>query len=97
MGRANPVSFGRDLDVLLLLQKIRDEAHRFVIQYHRKVRGKKTIHSSLDDVHGVGPKRKAMLLKHFGSVESIRRADIDDLVVLPGMNQTVARALKEGL
>ena len=97
VGRANPVSFGRDLDVLLLLQKIRDEAHRFVIQYHRKVRGKKTIHSALDDVHGVGPKRKAMLLKHFGSVESIRRADIDDLVVLPGMNQTVARALKEGL
>ena len=97
MGRANPLSFGRDLDVLLLLQKIRDEAHRFVIQYHRKVRGKKAIHSILDDIHGLGPKRKAILLKHFGSVESVKKAHVDDLAVLPGMNRTVAKALKEGL
>ena len=97
MGRANPVSFGRDLDGLLLLQKIRDEAHRFAIQYHRKVRGKQAMHSTLDDIYGVGPKRKAMLLKHFGSVESVRAADLEALAVLPGMNHRVAQALKDGL
>lgn len=96
-GRANPVSFGRDLDGLLLLQKIRDEAHRFAIQYHRKVRRKKAVHSALDDIHGVGPKRRAMLLKHFGSVASVAAADLDVLAALPGLNHTIAQALKEGL
>ncbi|MDX2445987.1 MAG: excinuclease ABC subunit UvrC [Desulfobacterales bacterium] len=97
MGRANPVSFGRDLDVLLLLQKIRDEAHRFAIQYHRKLRGKQSMHSALDDISGVGPKRKAMLLKHFGSVASVGSADLKTLTALPGMNRKIARALKVGL
>ena len=97
LGRANPVSFGRDLDGLLLLQKIRDEAHRFALQYHRKLRGKQAMRSVLDDIHGVGPKRKAMLLKHFGNVESVSRADLDVLAALPGMNRKIAKALKEGL
>lgn len=97
MGRANPVSFGRDLDALLLLQNIRDEAHRFAIQYHRKLRDKQAIHSALDDIAGVGPKRKAMLLKHFGSVELIRTAGLDVLSSLPGMNRKIAKALHEGL
>ena len=96
-GRANPVSFGRDLDGLLLLQKIRDEAHRFAIQYHRKLRGKKAIHSALDDIPGIGPKRKAILLKHFGSVASVKKASMETLAELPGMNRRVAQALKEGL
>jgi excinuclease ABC subunit C len=97
MGRANPVAFGRDLDGLLLLQKIRDEAHRFALQYHRKLRGKQAMRSTLDDIYGVGPKRKAMLLKHFGSVESVKTADVEALVALPGMNRKIAKALKEGL
>ena len=96
-GRANPVSFGRDLDGLLLLQKIRDEAHRFAIQYHRKLRGKQAIHSALDDIPGIGPKRKAILLKHFGSVASVKKASMETLAELPGMNRRVAQALKEGL
>jgi len=97
MGRANPVSFGKDLDLLLLLQKIRDEAHRFAVRYHRKLRGKQAMHSALDDIYGVGPKRKAMLLKHFGSVESVGAAALETLALLPGMNRKIARALKEGL
>ncbi len=96
-GRANPVSFGRDLDGLLLLQKVRDEAHRFAIQYHRKLRGKQAMHSALDDIHGVGPKKKALLLKYFGSVESVGAADLDVLAALPGMNRKLAQALKKGL
>ena len=97
VGRANPISFGRDLDGLLLLQQIRDEAHRFAIQYHRKRRGKQALHSDLDDIYGVGPKRKTMLLKHFGSVASIRSADLDVLATLPGINRKLAQAIKEGL
>ena len=97
MGRANPVVFGRDLDGLLLLQKIRDEAHRFALQYHRKLRGKQIKRSILDDIYGIGPKRKTMLLKHFGSVESVRKADLDLLATLPGMNRKIAKAVKEGL
>ena len=97
MGRANPVVFGRDLDGLLLLQKIRDEAHRFALQYHRKLRGKQIKRSTLDDIYGIGPKRKTMLLKHFGSVESVRKADLDLLATLPGMNRKIAKAVKEGL
>ncbi len=97
MGRANPVAFGRDLDGLLLLQQIRDEAHRFALQYHRKLRGKKAMRSTLDDIYGIGPKRKAMLLKHFGTVESVEMADLGVLAALPGMNPKIAKALKEGL
>ena len=97
MGRANPVAFGRDLDGLLLLQQIRDEAHRFALQYHRKLRGKQAMRSTLDDIYGVGPKRKAMLLKHFGSVESVKTADLEVLAALPGMNRKIAKAVKEGL
>jgi excinuclease ABC subunit C len=95
--RANAVSFGRDLDALHLLQRIRDEAHRFAIQYHRKLRHRKTLHSVLDDIYGVGPKKKAMLLKRFGSVTSIRTAGLDVLAGLPGMNYKLAQALKDGL
>ena len=95
MGRANPVAFGRDLDGLLLLQKIRDEAHRFAIHYHRKLRGKQAMRSTLDSIYGVGPKRKAMLLKHFGSVESVKAADLEVLAALPGMNRKIAKALKK--
>jgi excinuclease ABC subunit C len=96
-GRANPISFGRDLDGLLLLQQIRDEAHRFALQYHRKVRGKQAMRSALDDIYGVGPKKKTMLLKHFGNVESVGAADLDVLAALPGMNRRVAQAVKDGL
>ena len=74
-GRANPLSFGRDEDLLLFLQRIRDEAHRFAISFHRKRRRKISLQSALDTIPGVGKKRKAALLQHFKSVKNIRAAD----------------------
>jgi excinuclease ABC subunit C len=96
-GRVNAVAFGRHLDELFLLQRIRDEAHRFAIRFHRKRRGRSGLHSILDDIPGVGPKRKTLLLKHFGGIESIRSADVSMLAALPGMNRQVARAVKSHL
>ena len=94
-GRANPVNFGMEGDLLLFLQKIRDEAHRFTISFHRKRRDKKSIHSVLDTVPGVGKKRKEILLKHFGSIDRIRKATLEELASLSGINRKVAEALKK--
>jgi len=96
-GRANPLNLGKRGDLLLFLQRIRDEAHRFAIAFHRNRRTKKSIHSELDDVPGVGLKRKTILLKHFGSIKKIRAATLEDLSVLPGMNEKVAKELKNRL
>jgi excinuclease ABC subunit C len=95
--RANPVSFGREQHLLLFLQKIRDEAHRFVIAFHRKQMRKSMIHSVLDDIPGIGKKRKTELLRHFGDVQNIRKASLDSLSALPGMNRQVAQTLKDAL
>ncbi|MBU4208741.1 MAG: excinuclease ABC subunit C, partial [Proteobacteria bacterium] len=76
------------------IQKIRDEAHRFAISFHRKRRDMKSIHSILDTVPGIGKKRKEILLKHFGSIDKIRQAAIEELVSLPGIDRKIAEALK---
>ncbi|MCJ7616338.1 MAG: helix-hairpin-helix domain-containing protein, partial [Desulfobacterales bacterium] len=94
-GRANPVNFGREGDLLLFIQKIRDEAHRFAISFHRIRRSKKSIRSILDTVPGIGKKRKEILLKHFGSIDKIRQATIEELVSLPGIDRKIAEALKK--
>jgi len=93
-GRRNPINFGTQGNLILLLQRIRDEAHRFVITYQKKRRIKKTIHSVLDSVDGIGKKRKAMLLKHFGSIKRIRAAKIEDLLGLPGITSEIAKSIK---
>lgn len=90
-GRSNPVNFGRQDDLLLFLQGIRDEAHRFAITFHRSRRGKKIRLSVLDDVPGIGPKRKQMLLTHFGGIEAIRQSSEDELSALEGMTIKTAR------
>ena len=95
--RANPVNFGRDGRLLLLLQQIRDEAHRFAIGFQRKRRGRVMIHSALDDIPGVGPRRKALLMKHFGSIKKIRAATESELSRLPGISSATASAIKKGL
>lgn len=82
---------------LYLLQRIRDEAHRFGVTYHRNLRGKSAIRSSLDDIEGVGPKRRRALLKKFGSLKAIRAATIEELAAVPGMTKRVAETLKEEL
>ncbi|MBU4054190.1 MAG: excinuclease ABC subunit UvrC [Proteobacteria bacterium] len=91
--RANPINFQKDQDLLLFLQRIRDEAHRFAISFHRSKRNARSLHSVLDDIHGIGKKRKAMLLRHFGSIKKIREATLEDLGSLPGMNETLASAV----
>jgi len=82
---------------LHLLQRIRDEAHRFALQYHRTLRQKKGITSILNNVPGIGPKRSNALLIKFGSLHRIKRATNDELVATKGMTQKIARTLKEYL
>ena len=96
-GRSNPINFGREGELLLLLQRIRDEAHRFAITFHRQRRKKRTLHSALDTVPGIGQKRKEMLLQHFGSIKKIRAATLEELSVLPGISQKLAEELKASL
>ena len=96
-GRANPLSFGREGELLLFLQRVRDEAHRFAITFHRKRRTKKSLQSALDTIPGVGPKRKATLLKQFKTIKNIRAADLDEIGTLPGFNRRVAEAVLEAL
>ena len=91
--RTNPVGFGKDADLLLFLQRIRDEAHRFAITFHRKRRTKTTLQSELDSIPGIGKKRKTILFKHFKSIKKIRKADIDLLNALPGITRTAAEAV----
>ena len=96
-GRANPLSFGREGELLLFLQRVRDEAHRFAITFHRKRRTKKSLQSALDKIPGVGPKRKATLLKQFKTIKNIRAADLNEIHTLPGFNRRVAEAVHKAL
>jgi excinuclease ABC subunit C len=82
---------------LYLVQRIRDEAHRFALSYHLKVRRKKTFESALDKVPGLGPKRKAALLKRFGAVKAVRDASIDELASVEGISLNLARKIKQTL
>ena len=96
-GRSDPVVLPRGSQSLFLVQRIRDEAHRFAITYHRNVRGKKSLRSALDDLPGVGPKRKRALLRAFGSLRGIKAASLDELAAVPGMTRRTAQVLKEQL
>ncbi len=89
--RSNPVQFGKDLDLLLFLQRIRDEAHRLAVTYQRKHRHKNSLQSVLDTVVGIGPKRKAMLLNNYGSVDKIAAATEKELTQMPGISYRLAR------
>jgi excinuclease ABC subunit C len=90
--RANPVQFGRNPAPRLLLEAVRDEAHRFVIGFHRRQRRSEALRSVLDEVPGIGPERKQRLLKHFGTIEAMRRAGVEELSAA-GLPQPVAAAL----
>jgi excinuclease ABC subunit C len=89
-GQANPVNLGREGDLLLFLQSIRDEAHRFAISFHRQRRLKTMLRSDLDSIPGIGKKRKAALLIHFGSIKKIKAATIEELSAVPGISRNVA-------
>lgn len=96
-GRSNPVNMGTQPDLLLFLQRMRDEVHRFAITFQRRVRGKRSVSSKLDGIVGVGKKRKAMLLKHFGGVTAMKAASVDELADLPGITHGIAQAIRQGL
>jgi excinuclease ABC subunit C len=96
-GQANPVNLGREGDLILFLERIRDESHRFAISFHRKRRSKTLMHSSLDSIQGVGEKRKLILLKHFKSIKKIRAATLEELNALPGISYNIAEKIKNSL
>ena len=96
-GRVNPVNFGKEGNLLLFLQRVRDEAHRFAISFHRKRRGKSAMRSVLDTIPGIGKKRKQILLKHFRSIKKIRAATIEEMTAVPGINRKSAEEVAKRL
>ncbi len=82
---------------LYLLQRLRDEAHRFAITYHRKLRAKSQTKSVLDELPGVGPARKRALLRVFGSAKQMRAATVDEIAAVPGISRNLAEKIHEGL
>ncbi|MCC8247253.1 excinuclease ABC subunit UvrC [Saccharothrix luteola] len=92
-GEPDPVILPRTSEALYLLQRVRDEAHRFAIAYHRQKRSKRMTTSALDDVPGLGQTRKAALLKHFGSLKKLREASIEEISVVPGVGRRTAEAV----
>ncbi|MDD2541543.1 MAG: excinuclease ABC subunit UvrC, partial [Desulfuromonadaceae bacterium] len=96
-GRKNPVVLRQNSAPLLLLTAIRDEAHRFAIGYHRKLRGKEGLVSGVEMIPGIGPKRRSNLLKHFGSIRSLKEATVEEILTVPEMSRTTAEAVHRGL
>lgn len=95
-GRRNPVTFRKDSQAYLLLQRIRDEAHRFAVTYHRRLRTSR-ISSVLDEIPGVGRKRKEALLKHFKGIEEVRKASVEDLCKVPSIDRRTAMNIYRAL
>jgi excinuclease ABC subunit C len=91
---SEPVVLPRTSQALYLVQRIRDEAHRFAITYHRGLRGKVGMQSALDTIPGVGPKRRKALLKRFGSVRGIREASVEEIASTVGFTSTLAERVK---
>ena len=96
-GISEPQTLPKISSSLRLLQRIRDEAHRFAITFHRSLRKKRTIHTVLDDIPGIGEKRRKALLKAFGSLSKLREASIEEVVRVDGMNQKIAEKVVEAL
>jgi excinuclease ABC subunit C len=95
--KKDPVGFEQNSPSRFLLQRVRDEAHRFAIDYHRKLRGKGSLFSPLEGIPGIGKKRRLMLLKEFGSIENIRNATLEDLQKLPGITQPIAEKINKAV
>ena len=102
--RAAPVEYEyREIELpltspgLMLLRKLRDEAHRFALTFHRKIRDKRMTGSAIEEIPGIGPRRKRLLLRTFGSVEGVRRASADELAAVPTMTKALAAKVKDYL
>ncbi len=96
-GRADPIVLAATSPALYLVQRLRDEAHRFAITYHRDLRAKRTVRSAFDDLPGVGPKRKRELLKVFGSIKRVREAPVEQIAAVPGIGRSLAERIKATL
>jgi excinuclease ABC subunit C len=96
-GRKNPVVLRQNSAPLLLLSAIRDEAHRFAIEYHRTLRSKEGIASGIEQVPGIGVKRRTALLRHFGSLQRLKEASVEEIVAVEGMNRSTAGVVYEWL
>ena len=92
-----PIILPRDSQALYLVQRMRDEAHRFAITYHRNLRSKGSLSSPIELVTGIGPKRKRMLMRRFGSLKGIKEAGLDEIAAVPGMTRSLAIRLKQTL
>ncbi|MBT5631418.1 MAG: excinuclease ABC subunit UvrC [Nitrospina sp.] len=92
--KKDPVLFNENSPSRFLMQRIRDEAHRFAISYHRRLRGKEALSSPLENISGIGKKRRLLLLKQFGSLENIRNASLEELTALPGITLPLAEKLR---
>jgi excinuclease ABC subunit C len=96
-GRSNPVVLPTTSPALYLVQRLRDEAHRFAITYHRSLRAKASVRSAFDELPGVGPKRKRALLRVFGSIKQVREAPVEQIAAVPGIGPRLAASIKEQL
>ena len=96
-GEARPIRLAKDSPALHILQRARDEAHRFAVSYHHKLRSKGAVASALDDIPGIGPRRKKALLNKFGSVKAIKEAPLEELARTESMTPALARKLKKYL
>jgi excinuclease ABC subunit C len=92
--RPDPVMLPVTSQALYLVQRLRDEAHRFAITYHRSLRNRRTTKSAFDDLPGVGPKRKRELLKVFGSAKRVREAPVEQIAAVPGISRALAERIK---
>jgi excinuclease ABC subunit C len=95
--REEPVLLPVTSQALYLVQRLRDEAHRFAITYHRSLRDRKTTKSAFDDLPGVGPKRRRELLKVFGSAKRVREAPVEQIAAVPGIGRALAERIKAHL
>ncbi|HSK31703.1 MAG TPA: helix-hairpin-helix domain-containing protein, partial [Candidatus Limnocylindria bacterium] len=96
-GQSNPIILKRNSNALFLLQRVRDEAHRFAIRHHRRLRSHQTLSSVLDTIPGVGGTRKRALLRAFGSVHRIQAATLDELLKVPSINEHIAQEILTAL
>nr|MBA2248415.1 excinuclease ABC subunit UvrC [Chloroflexia bacterium] len=96
-GRSDSIMLPRDSQALFLVQRVRDEAHRFAVTFHRSRRSKAAFHSRLDDVPGIGPTRKKALIRTFGSVRGVKNATVDELTAVNGITPALAEQIKSVL
>ena len=96
-GSSDPIVLPPTSTALYLVQRLRDEAHRFAITYHRDLRSKRQVHSAFDDLPGVGPKRRRALLRVFGSAKRVREAPVEQIAAVPGIGAALAARIKETL